>query len=87
MHYSEQMVRQPRLAAASESAGHGLTLWGMQVDNLNIGDNLLSAGEIIRLEAALCTGLVAPITRAGTLVVDGVPTSDCKFAFWSSCVF
>ena len=53
----------------------------MQVDNLNIGDNLLSAGENIRLEAALCTGLIAPVTQAGTLVVDGVPTSDCKFAF------
>lgn len=57
------------------------------MDNLKIGDNLLSAGEIIHLEAALCTGLVAPITRAGTLVVDGAPTSDCKCVFWRSCVF
>ena len=49
-----------------------------QVLHVNIGDELLSAGVVTGLVRTECTGLIAPVTRAGTLVVDGVVTSDCE---------
>lgn len=41
-----------------------------------MGDSILSAGTITDIQHTPCIGLIAPITRAGTLVVDGVITSD-----------
>ena len=49
-----------------------------QVLHVNVGDELLSAGVVTGLLRTECTGLIAPVTRAGTLVVDGVVTSDCE---------
>lgn len=48
----------------------------IQVHNVSIGLSLLSAGVVESLNTMPCTGLVAPVTRAGSLVVDGVTTSD-----------
>ena len=49
-----------------------------QVVHVDVGDELLSAGVVTGLKRTECTGLIAPITRAGTLVVNGVITSDCE---------
>ena len=46
--------------------------------HVSVGDSILSAGVVTGVERVKCTGLVAPITRAGTIVVNGVITSDCK---------
>lgn len=48
----------------------------VQVMHVDIGDELLSAGIVTGLMRTECTGLIAPVTRAGTLVVNGVVTSD-----------
>merc|ERR1712086_110580 len=48
----------------------------VQVLHVDVGDELLSAGVVTGLKRTECTGLIAPITRAGTLVVNGVITSD-----------
>ena len=46
--------------------------------HVSVGDSILSAGVVTGTERVKCTGLVAPVTRAGTIVVNGVITSDCK---------
>jgi len=40
------------------------------------GHELLTAGRVMKVERLKGTGLVAPVTAHGTLVVDGVTTSD-----------
>lgn len=58
----------------------------MYADRLSVGDVLftssqnastqqLIADELIRIEAVLRTGVYAPLTKAGTVVVDGVAAS------------
>jgi hypothetical protein len=48
----------------------------VQVMHVSVGDSILSAGVVTGTERVKCTGLVAPVTRAGTIVVNGVITSD-----------
>jgi len=48
----------------------------IQAKHLAVGDTVLTAGDIVRLEMSDCIGLVAPITSSGSLVVDLVATSD-----------
>merc|ERR1712086_654813 len=48
----------------------------VQVMHVSVGDSILSAGVVTSTERVKCTGLVAPVTRAGTIVVNGVITSD-----------
>jgi hypothetical protein len=48
----------------------------VQAQRLRVGDALLSSEKILEISASRCIGLIAPVTAAGTLLVDGVATSD-----------
>ena len=50
----------------------------LQAQRLEVGDTLLSSEKILEISASRCIGLIAPVTAAGTLLVDGVATSDCN---------
>ena len=50
----------------------------LQAQRLRVGDALLSSEKILEISASRCIGLIAPVTAAGTLLVDGVATSDCN---------
>ena len=69
------MITTPTRAAQHAARAQQLL---SQVLHVDVGDELLSAGVVTGLKRTECTGLIAPITRAGTLVVNGVVTSDCE---------
>jgi len=43
---------------------------------LNVGDSLMKAGIVTSIKKVQCTGLIAPVTATGSLIVNDVPTSD-----------
>merc|ERR1711939_1193586 len=61
------------------SASHGLfdaDSHPILAGKVKVGDILHSAGVVDQIEKVKAKGLIAPITTTGTLVVDGVTTSD-----------
>merc|ERR1711959_48808 len=61
------------------SASHGLfdaDSHPVVAGKVKVGDTLHTAGVVEKIEPVRAKGLIAPITATGTLVVNGVTTSD-----------